>query len=328
MGTTDTAGAIDRSIAPIPTSGAAVVAGRGVVPPRDLEHGGADLAELTRERSIQGLRLGFGRDHDGSEVGAREFQRPVAELRRLERLRREAVRFLQGESRPSPPRPAPGRGRAPRSPLVARATRGDRRPELPLARRRSIDTAARSALRDIAPHAASTVAPRTTFPIPARMTSPPANVSVDGPVSSPARVSRTTSAIRREGLSIPFVTATSEGPPSRARIVAARCTISALSPDWLTTITGVDGSRIPVRKWRSSAAPIITAVRSGLGEVGRERVARRVRTAHPREDHRVARDEAGHRSDASPLVGEPRSGSPERLGLPRDLGVERVRKVS
>ena len=67
---------------------------------------------------------------------------------------------------------------------------------------------------------------------------------------------------------------------------------------------------------------------SGFGEVGSEWVARRVRTAHPREDHRVARDEAGDRSDAFPLVGEPRSGSPERLGLPRDLGEERVRKVS
>ena len=65
-----------------------------------------------------------------------------------------------------------------------------------------------------------------------------------------------------------------------------------------------------------------------LGQVGGERVARRVRAAHPREDHGVVRDEAAQRPERLLLVPEARGGSPERLGLAGDLGEERVRKLS
>ena len=67
---------------------------------------------------------------------------------------------------------------------------------------------------------------------------------------------------------------------------------------------------------------------TGFGEFGGERVARGVGAAHPGEDHGATREEAAQPPERFLLVVEPRGGSPERLGLPGDLGGERVRKLS
>ena len=86
-----------------------------------------------------------------------------------------------------------------------------------------------------------------------------ANVIVDGPCSSPARVSRWTCARAASGLSVPFVTATTVGRGSRSASASATRTVSALRPDWLTHTTSVSAATAGSRKWRSSAASSIVA---------------------------------------------------------------------
>ena len=91
------------------------------------------------------------------------------------------------------------------------------------------------------------------------MTSVAANVIVEGPCSSPARVSRWMSASAASGLSAPLVIATMVGRSGRAASASATRTVSALRPDWLTHTTSVPAATAGSRKWRSSAASSIVA---------------------------------------------------------------------
>ena len=86
-----------------------------------------------------------------------------------------------------------------------------------------------------------------------------ANVIVEGPVSSPARVSMPGPASAHSEFAVPFVTATSAGGSASARACSATRTTSALSPDWLTATTRVSGPSMSMRKCSSSAASSISA---------------------------------------------------------------------
>ena len=172
-------------------------------------------------------------------------------------------------------------------------------PSASFARSRSIEAAARSASPDSASHAALGCRP-LAGPSRSRRArrAPPPNVAVDGPVSSPARVSSTRSAVRARVLSVPFVTATIEGASSR-------------SPKRLREMDDLRAlARLAHRDHRRRRAedpraeveelrgPEHHGRETGLGEVGGERVAGGVGAAHPREDHGAVRDEAGQRSGA------------------------------
>ena len=91
----------------------------------------------------------------------------------------------------------------------------------------------------------------------ASMASDPANVMVDGPYSSPARVSRATVAASASVFRPPLVIETSSGGEGRAVRRSASRTSSALSPDWLTAITIPSVGTAGRRKWRSSAESTI-----------------------------------------------------------------------
>ena len=123
-----------------------------------------------------------------------------------------------------------------------RARSRARRPACPVASRSSIAAAASSAsvrnafgdLVGATPGDRSADAPITT--------SAAANVIVDGPVSSPARVSSVMSASPGERVVRPVRHRRRSGARRRgARSCSATRTISALSPDWLTTIRIVAG---------------------------------------------------------------------------------------
>ena len=102
-------------------------------------------------------------------------------------------------------------------------------------------------------------APVSTAAIAPTTTNEPAKVIVDGPDSSPAAVSSTSSASEARVLVRPFVTATMRDGTALERMCSATFTTSALSPDWLTATTRVCGPSIAVRKCRSSAESSITA---------------------------------------------------------------------
>ena len=93
-----------------------------------------------------------------------------------------------------------------------------------------------------------------------------AKVIVEGPCSSPPRVSRLRSARRASELPVPFVTVAMKGRSPRSRSSRTTRTVSALSPDWLTHTSSVSGPSASRRKCRSSAASTIVASTPARGE--------------------------------------------------------------
>jgi hypothetical protein len=124
---------------------------------------------------------------------------------------------------------------------------------------RSADRAAPSAAVLVRSTAVSTLSPASSRASPDRVVIDPANVIDEGPDSGPAHVSSSMSARRARSLFVPLVIATTNG---RVRCLASsftRRTISALSPDWLTTTARVLALRIGRRKCSSSAASTSSA---------------------------------------------------------------------
>ena len=84
----------------------------------------------------------------------------------------------------------------------------------------------------------------------------PTKVMVEGPSSSPARVSSAMSAAAARVLAEPLVTAAMVGrAPAGSR--SMRRTSSALSPDWLTQTSSESGCSSGIRKCSSSAVSSI-----------------------------------------------------------------------
>lgn len=76
---------------------------------------------------------------------------------------------------------------------------------------------------------------------------------VDGAVSGPAHVSSATSPCFASGFDRPFVIVSTKLRVRCLLSSAARLTISALAPDWLTIVRNVLAFRIGRRKCSSSA---------------------------------------------------------------------------
>ena len=111
------------------------------------------------------------------------------------------------------------------------------------------------------------VSPPRTRATPASATSEAANVIVDGPCSSPARVSSARSATPASGFSRPFVTDTTKGGRRAARQGLGQPHDLGAPPDWLTTTSSGRGP---------SAG---TAEVQHLGGVGHDRRDARARPA-------------------------------------------------
>ena len=169
---------------------------------------------------------------------------------------------------------------------------------------------------DSAPSALATASIRTSVA---------ANVIVDGPCSSPARVSRWTSARAASGLSAPFVTATTVGRGVRSASASATRTVSALRPDWLTHTTSVVGGDGGEAEVEELGGVEHRGGDAGRPERGHRRVAGVVGAPHAGEDDVAP---GAHRRQRTGLVEGRLVRSPDRLGLARDLGDESIRKLS
>ena len=291
-------------------------------------------AERPRARgrwpSVEDLRRGLGRDHDRGQVRPGELERAVAELGGLQRLDRRSPTASFSVSAP-----------------ISAAARAPPRPRITVVARPPCHAASRSGERVVGeepsiaaspPSSASPLdlvgagpagRPRERAPRP-RATA--ANVIVDGPVSCagpgvehvrrPSRASVLAGAVRDRH--------------RRAAVAGVRAaprrrpTVSALSPDWLTSdddVVGLDGSATG-----SAASSAASSMRSRDAARARARSRRGsgvVGAAHPGEHERAAAARAAPIArSVRRVLDRGRGRPPKGVGLARDLGDEWVRKVS
>ena len=296
---------------------------------RHQQNGAARPHEFGASAVSRSSRLRLRRDDDGRQAGSGELERPVAELRRLEDsargrglLQRQGAHLRGGPGGATPEQDdvldlAPSH-----SASSSAANPGPRGvpspPRQPRPRRRAAAATTGAGSPAITPATAATV------------TSAAANVMVEGPTSSPARVSSAISASSATGLSRPFVTLTNVGG-------AADVAHGAGDPHEFARATGLaDGDKDgPGREHAHAEMQQLRGIDVERrdprgGEVGHGRVAGEVRAPHPGEDVHgpYPSGDVPEQVQGRELLGDPLRGTPDRVGLPRDLGDEWVRKVS